>query len=134
MYLQTPVLSLFLLVGINIVVLFPNIVRRSTRIPNTKLTVFIFSKWSPVSQPANPEFALVHYTVLLTAKEDQIRSGIRMVRRTVHPILRHLSPRNDLHVPESLAQHSDLCSLLLFLRKYERILAQRAPGVPRLQQ
>lgn len=41
MYLQTPVLSHFPLVGIDVVVLFPDVVRRSTRIPYTKLTVFI---------------------------------------------------------------------------------------------
>jgi hypothetical protein len=52
MYLQTPVLSHFLLVGINIVVLFPDIVCRSTRIPYTKLTVFIFHM--EPRQPANP--------------------------------------------------------------------------------
>ena len=51
MYLQTPVLSHSPLVGINIVVLFPDIVCRGTRIPYAKLTVFIFHM--EPRQPAN---------------------------------------------------------------------------------
>ena len=57
-----------------------------------------------------------------------------MVRRAVHSVLRHLGPRDDLHILEPFTQRSDLRGLPLVLLKHERILARRAPGVPRLQQ
>ena len=55
-----------------------------------------------------------------------------MVRRAVHPILRHLCPRDDLHVLQSLAQCLDLDLLVLF--GHERVLIGGAPRVTRLQQ
>jgi len=57
-----------------------------------------------------------------------------MVRRTIHPILRHLSPRDDLQVPQPFAQRSDLRALLLVPLKHERVLVRRPPRVPRLKQ
>ena len=53
MHLQTPVLSHhFPLFRINIIVLFPYIICRGTRIPYTKLAVFIFHE-----EPSQPTTA-----------------------------------------------------------------------------
>ena len=68
-----------------------------------------------------------------TSKEDQVHGGIRMVRGTIHPILRHLCPRDDLHVLQSLAQRLDLRLFLIILLEHERVLIGRAPRVACLQ-
>jgi len=94
MRLQTPVLPRFSLIRIDIVVFFPHIISGSTRIPYTKLAVFIFTG-SPSSANLRRKKCCVYTR---TSKEDQVHGGIRMVRRAVHPILRHLCPRDDLQV------------------------------------
>jgi hypothetical protein len=129
MHLQAPILSGFPLFRINNIVLFPRIIHRCTRIPYTKLAVFIFH--GGPRQPANPRPKVRKCT--LTAKEDQIHGGIRMVRRTVDSILSHLRPRNNLHVLQSLAQRRNLDSLILVLLEHKCILICSTPGVPFLQ-
>src|SRR6267142_2028005 len=73
-------------------------------------------------------------THTLTSKEDQVHRGIRVVRSAVHPILRHLGPRDDLHAPQSLAQRLDLRLLIRIPLEHERVPIARATWVTRLQQ
>jgi len=51
MGLQTPVLPSFSLIRIDIVVFFPHVIGGSTRIPYTKLAMFIFTGEPIISQP-----------------------------------------------------------------------------------
>ena len=86
-----------------------------------------------ISQPQKKTKKRCVCTPTPTSKEDQVHGGIRMVRGTIHPILRHLCPRDDLHVLQSLAQRLDLRLFLIILLEHERVLIGRAPRVACLQ-
>ena len=65
----------------------------------------------------------------LTSEEDKVLRPVRLVRRAVHSVLRHLGARRDLQTAHALLQRRDLARLRLVVR-VERTSASNSAVSP----